>query len=61
MRHKLCDYRVWKEKGMRVLPFENYLIFYIVDEINRTVKIYRIIYSKRDIKKQLNDEIKFRN
>ena len=53
MRYGLCDYKAWKDKGLRVLPIENYLVFYIPDEMAHIVKIYRIIYGKRDIEKQL--------
>lgn len=58
-RHRLCDHKDWKEIGLRILPAENYLVFYLVDELNRAVKIYRIIYGKRDLKNQLNDNITF--
>lgn len=52
-RYRLCDYRGWKDKGLRVLPAENYLVFYISDESSQVVKIYRIIYGRRDIENQL--------
>jgi len=42
-RYKLCEYENWKSLGHRILPVENYLVFYIVDEINNVVKTYRII------------------
>ncbi|HNZ41436.1 MAG TPA: type II toxin-antitoxin system RelE/ParE family toxin [Clostridia bacterium] len=59
MRHRLCDCKEWKDKGLRVLPVENYLVFYIPDEIAHNVKIYRVIYGKRDIENQLKDRIAF--
>lgn len=52
-RNKLCGYETWKSKGLRVMPIENYLVFYLVDDINKVVQIYRIFYCKRDIKKHL--------
>ena len=58
-RHRLCDYPKWKEKGLRVLSAENYLVFYIPDDSNQIVKIYRVIYGKRDIENQLKDRITF--
>lgn len=58
-RHRLCDYQEWKEKGLRVLPAENYLVFYIPEESNQIVKIYRVIYGKRDIENQLKDRVTF--
>ncbi len=58
-RYKLYDDQIWKEKGLRVLPAENYLVFYIPDDSNQIVKIYRIIYAKRDIENQFKDNIIF--
>lgn len=58
-RYRLCEYREWKDKGLRVLSAENYLVFYIPDESNQLVKIYRIIYGKRDIESQLKDIVVF--
>lgn len=58
-RHRLCDHQEWKERGLRILPARNYLVFYLVDEKARAVKIYRIIYGKRDLKNQINDNITF--
>ena len=58
-RHGLCGDPKWKQKGLRVLSAENYLVFYIPDESNQIVKIYRVIYGKRDIENQLKDRITF--
>lgn len=58
-RYRLCEYGEWKDKGLRVLSAENYLVFYIPDESNQLVKIYRIIYGKRDIESQLKDIVVF--
>lgn len=58
-RHRLCDYQEWKDKGLRFLPTENYFVFYIPDELNKIVKIYRVIYGKRDIENQLKDRVTF--
>lgn len=59
MRHRLIDDDHWKEQGLRILPVENYLVFYIADERNSVVKIYRIIYGKRDIGRQLQEKVIF--
>ena len=37
----------------RRIIVNNYLMFYTVDETNKTVTIMRVIYAKRDIEKQL--------
>ena len=47
-RHRLCDYQEWKEKGLRVLPAENYLVFYIPEESNQIVK-YTVLSTGKEI------------
>lgn len=57
MRHRLCDEERLKFLGLRVMPVENYLIFYVPDEAKHITKIYRIIYSKRDMEQQLREDM----
>ncbi len=40
-----------KRKQYRRLVVQDYLVFYQIDEENRAVKIYRVLYGKRDITK----------
>ena len=44
---------------VRYISAENYLVFYIPDESNKIVKIYRVIYRKRDMENQLKDRVIF--
>lgn len=37
--------RMWHVKG-----YENYLVFYDVDEIKETIEVIRVLYASRDIK-----------
>ena len=55
MRYRLYEEEPWHSQGLRVLPVDNYLVFYLPDETNATVSIIRIMYGGRDIEKQLND------
>lgn len=55
MRHRLYEGEPWRSQGLRVLPVDNYLVFYLPDETSATVSIIRIMYGGRDIDKQLND------
>lgn len=59
MRYPLCENKDWKSLGLRVLPIDHYLVFYLPDEVKKLVKIYRIIYSGRDIDNQLKENIVF--
>ncbi|MBS3943562.1 MAG: type II toxin-antitoxin system RelE/ParE family toxin [Dethiobacter sp.] len=41
------------EREYRVLLFKNYTVFYTINEQEKLVEIYRVIYAKRDFSKQL--------
>ena len=54
LRYRLYDNELWRAKGLRVLPVDNYLVFYLPDEPKSIVSIIRIMYGGRDIEKHLN-------
>lgn len=43
----------WKTKGLRVMPVDNYLIFYILDKVAALVTVIRVIYAGRDIDNEI--------
>ena len=43
----------WKAKGLRVMPVDNYLVFYIPDKAAALVTVIRVIYAGRDIDNEL--------
>ena len=47
----------WKSKGVRFIPVDNYLVFYLPREEDSNISIIRIIYKGRDIKKQMNETL----
>ena len=53
-RHKLYQNEPWHSKGLRVLPVDNYLVFYITLEEEKMVAIVRIMYGGRNIELQLS-------
>ena len=55
MRHSLCAYEPWRSQGLRFLPVDNYIVFYLPRESINTVDIVRIMYGGRDIQKQLSE------
>jgi toxin ParE1/3/4 len=55
MRFRLYEEEPWHSKGLRFFPVDNYLVFYLPDEIKNTVNIVRIIYGGRDICRQLGE------
>lgn len=55
MRFRLYGEEPWRSQGLRVLPVDKYLVFYVPNEDEMTVEIVSIIYSGRDIGKQLEE------
>lgn len=45
----------WHSRGLRVLPVDNYLVFYIPDRDAGIVTVIRVMYAGRDIDTQLKD------
>ena len=54
-RHQIYEEEPWKTKQVRYLPVDNYIIFYLPKKDINTVNIIRIIYSGRDMKRQIQE------
>ena len=52
-RYRKYKNEPWKSRGLRVLPVDNYVIFYIPDSYKKVVTILRVMYAGRDIENQL--------
>lgn len=57
MRYTRYEEEPWHSRGLRFLPVDNYLIFYLPDEATNVVNIIRIMYGGRDVKRQLDETI----
>ena len=55
MRCRCYEDEPWCKMGLRFLPVDNYLIFYLPEEVNNVVNVIRIMYAGRDVTKQLNE------
>lgn len=53
-RYRSYDKEPWHSKGLRVMPVDNYIVFYIPDPNTLKVEIVRVMYGGRDVDKQLN-------
>ena len=53
-RYRKYEKELWKTRGLRVLPVDNYVILYIPDSDKKVVTILRVMYAGRDIDNQLN-------
>lgn len=45
----------WNGRGMRVMPVDNYLVFYIPDAEEALVTVIRVMYAGRDVDVQLRE------
>lgn len=52
-RFRVYDKPKWRERNLRMMPVDKYLVFYIPDYDSKTVTVLRILYGGRDIDKQL--------
>ena len=54
-RNPIVEWEPWNSMNMHKMRVGNYLVFYIVDPLQSTVLIVRIVYGKRDIAKALSE------
>jgi len=54
LRHRLYDKEPWHSRGLRVMPVDNFVVFYLPVESRNTVAIIRIMYGGRDVDRHLN-------
>ena len=52
-RYRRYDEESWRSRGLRLMPVDNYCVFYIPNHESRTVNIVRVIYGGRDIASEL--------
>ena len=57
MRHQLYGEEPWHSQGIRFFPIDNYLIFYLPDDLQNTVNIVRIMYGGRAVRRQLSETV----
>lgn len=57
-RYSLVDWEPWKSMGMHKVPIDNFVVYYTVDDGNRTVTVIRIFYAGRDTANIVNTENK---
>ena len=53
-RYKIYESEPWKSRGVHIMPVKKYLVFYVVDDNEKAVNIFRVIYGSRDIDNVLN-------
>lgn len=52
-RFRLYDAPKWRERNLRIMQVDHYLVFYIPNHDRATVTVLRVMYGGRDIESQL--------
>lgn len=52
-RFREYDSELWKSKGLRIMPVDNFVVLYVPNEKSATVTVLRVMYGGRDIDAQL--------
>ena len=55
-KFRLYEKEPWHSRGLRVMPVDNYLVFYIPDRDAGIVTVIRVMYAGRDVDGQLDDQ-----
>lgn len=58
-RYKEYETEPWKTRGLRFMPIDNYVVYYIPSEEDSTVTVIRVMYSGRDKDTQLKEHTEF--
>ena len=48
-KHQEVSWEPWSSMGLRYLPVDNYVVYYLVNDDHKTVYIIRIFYGGRNI------------
>lgn len=54
LRHKLYEKEPWRSRGLRIMPVDNFIVFYIPYPGTLNVEVIRVMYGGRDVDTQLN-------
>lgn len=55
-KYAAVDWEPWKSAGMRKLPVDNYVVYYLINEKTFNVVIIRIFYCGRNVENIISDK-----
>ena len=56
-KHQEVTWEPWSSMGMRYLPVNNYVVYYLVNDDHKTVTIIRIFYGGRNVEEIISGTI----
>ena len=54
-KRRLVDFEPWRSRGIRRVNAGNYAVFFIAEEVTRTVSVIRIAYGRMDLQRLLEE------
>lgn len=60
LRFREYEYEPWKSRGLHIMPVDNFVVLYILNEETAVVTIIRVMYGGRNIDKQLSEQTEFK-
>ena len=57
-KHTIVEWEPWNSMGMRMLPVNNYVVYYLIEEDNNMVWVVRIFYSGRDVEHIIKEDLR---
>lgn len=54
-KHRLYEVGAWRDRGLHLMPVDNFLVFYVVDREKGVVTVIRVMYSGRDTDRELRE------
>ena len=55
MRYREYETDLWRSRGLRIMPVDNFVVLYIPNEETSVVTVIRVMYGGRDIDEQLKN------
>ena len=52
-RYRRFEKEPWYSRGLRMMPVDNFIVFYISDKEKQRVTIIRVMYAGRNVDEQL--------
>ncbi|MDR1953776.1 MAG: type II toxin-antitoxin system RelE/ParE family toxin [Clostridiales Family XIII bacterium] len=56
-RFRRYEKEPWRKRNLRVMPVDNYIVFYIADNEKQSVTVIRIMYGRRNTEEKLNQRL----
>lgn len=53
-KYRFYENEPWKSRGVHIMSVKKYLVFYTVNDKEKSVNVFRVIYGSRDLENALS-------